>query len=284
MSNAFRVCIVVPRGYRHSMCFVEAGFLLKHSLNSLGFTCDITLNNLAHDRINIILGWHLMLYGDEWAPLRYIPYQLEQLSEASWSAFPDKRKMILAHALDVWDYSPENIAFLTSRGIASRHVPVGYHQSLEQIPQGCEKDIDVLFYGSMCERRRAVLDILSKDMGITVRSLFDVYGRDRDECIARSRIILNIHYYEAQILEAIRISYLLNNRCFVVSEFSEINPYKAVKIPMFPYADIADACRRYLADRKEMDTMSEARHREFKENYPMKELLKEALAPVNFYA
>jgi hypothetical protein len=277
MSSDFRVCIIVPQGYRHSMCFVEAGFLLKHSLNSLGRTCDIALNDLARDRINIVLGWHLMQYDDALEPLQYIPYQLEQLSETSWNTFPDKRKMILSHAYDVWDYSPENIAFLKSRGIVARHVPVGYHESLEQIPQRGEKDIDVLFYGSTCERRRIVLDLLSQNTGITVRSLFDVYGKERDECIARSRIILNIHYYDAQILEAIRISYLLNNRCLVVSEFSEINPYKAVAIPMFPYADLADACRKYLADKEGMDTAREATYRDFKENYPMTEILKKVI-------
>jgi hypothetical protein len=284
MTEAFRICIIVPPGYRHSMCFVEAGFLLKHSLGSLGQNCDIALNDLSRDRINIILGWHLMQHNEGLAPFRYIPYQLEQLSVASWNTFPENGKMILSRALDVWDYSPENIAFLKNHGIAARHVPVGYHESLEQIPQHGEKDIDILFYGSICERRRAVLESLSKDTGTVVRSLFDVYGKERDECIGRSRIILNIHYYEAQILEAIRLSYLLNNRCFVISEFSEINPYKKVKIPMFPYADLAPACRRYLTDKEGMDSLREACYREFKGNYPMTAVLKDALEPVNFYA
>lgn len=284
MTNAFRVCIIVPQGYRHSMCFTEAGFLLKHSLNSLGLTCDIGLNDLARDRINIVLGWHLMNFGDELASLRYIPYQLEQLSEASWNALSEKRKMLLSRAFDVWDYSRENIAFLKNRGIAARHVPLGYHESLERIPQHYEKDIDVLFYGSICERRRAVLDILSSDKNIAVRSLFDVYGSERDECIARSRIILNIHYYDVQILEAVRISYLLNNRCFVVSEDSPINPYKAVTLPFFPCIDLPDACRRFLADKEEMEIIRRDTYHKFKENYPMMELLKEALTPAHFYA
>jgi hypothetical protein len=277
MTRAFRVCIIVPQGYLHSQCFTEAGFLLKHSLNSLGIACDIALNDLARDRINIILGWHLMQWCDALASSAYIPYQLEQLSDASWGEFPDKKKEVLSHALDVWDYSGENIAFLKNRGIAGRHLPVGYHECLERIAQGAAKDIDVLFYGSSCERRGRILDLLANDKSLTVRSLFGMYGKERDDCINRARIILNIHYYDTRILEAVRISYLLNNRCFIVSEQSEINPYGAVAIPMFPYSDLADACHRFLADKDEMEKLASTMFQQFKENYPMTEFLKKVL-------
>ncbi len=283
MKSVFRVCIIVPPGYRHARCFTETGFLLKNTFNSLGYSCDIALNDLARDRINIVLGWHLMRFEEGLANIRYIPYQLEQLSDVSWASFPDRMKQTISRAFDVWDYSRENVAFLKERGIVSRRVPMGYHTSLEQIPQDRKKDIDVLFYGSLCERRRAVLDQLSTDKSLTVRSLFDVYGKDRDECIARSRIILNIHFYDAQILEAVRISYLLNNRIFVLSEHSAINPYPAVNIPMFGYADLARACRGFLENKEGMDQIRQAIHREFKTNYPMTELMREALASVNFY-
>jgi hypothetical protein len=283
MKNIFRVCIIVPQGYRHSLCFIEIGFLLKHSLESLGFSCDITLNDLARDRINIILGWHLIRFGDELAHVRYIPYQLEQLSEASWKSFPDLMKQTLSRAFDVWDYSPENITFLKKHGIAARQVPVGYHKSLELVPRAGVQDIDILFYGSICDRRRAILDQLSGDSTIVVRSLFDVYGKDRDECIARSKVILNIHFYDAQILESVRISYLLNNRCFVVSEASKTNPYPAVDIPMFGYSDLAEACRAFLKNKAAIASVCQANYREFKEAYPMTELLRNALSSANFY-
>jgi hypothetical protein len=277
MTRFFRVCIIVPQGYMHSQCFIEAGFLLKHSLSSLGVPCDIKLNDLAGDRVNIVLGWHLLNNGESLAPVPYIPYQLEQLSEAFWDALPDAKKDILFKALDVWDYSLENIAFLKDRGRSAQYAPLGYHECLERIPQGHGKDIDVLFFGSVCERRRHVLDLLSSDKNIAVRFLFGVYGKDRDDAIARSRIILNIHHYESQILETVRISYLLNNRCFVISEQSAINPYKAVGMPMVPYADLVGTCRRFLADPGAMESLREASFREFKENYPMTEILKKVI-------
>jgi hypothetical protein len=277
MNRAFRVCIIVPQGYPHSQCFMEVGFLVKHSLASLGFPCDIALNDIARDRINILLGWHLLQWCDALSTAAYIPYQLEQLSNASWSAFGDGKKEILLRALDVWDYSRENITFLANRGIGGRLLPVGYHECLERIAAGAAKDIDVLFYGSSCERRGKILDSLSRDGVLAVRSLFAVYGKERDDCIARSRVILNIHYYDTQILEAVRISYLLNNRCFIVSERSEINPYEAVAIPMAEYPDIVDTCRRFLSDKDGIEAHAASMYRQFKENYPMVELLQKVL-------
>ena len=88
--KSYRVCIIVPPGYKHSLCFVEVGFLLKHSLVSCGKECDIAINDFARDRINIILGWHLLAFKPEHASYTYIPYQLEQLGTDAWSAFSSR--------------------------------------------------------------------------------------------------------------------------------------------------------------------------------------------------
>jgi hypothetical protein len=275
--TTYRVCIIVPPGYMHSQCFAEVAFLLKHSLVSLGFSCDIAVNDFARDRINIILGWHLLPYCDVISSLRYIPYQLEQLSETAWNAFPEQSKTVLKNAFALWDYSRENIAFLNSCGLHALHVPVGYHEGLELIPQNCEKTIDVLFYGSSCKRRDTVIASLSKNPDVNVQTLFGVYGKKRDEYISRSKIILNIHFYPSKILEAIRVSYLLNNQCFVISEKSEINPYKDIALPMFPYENLADACLVFVKKEYDREQIRTTCYRQFKEKYPMTESLKNAV-------
>ena len=55
-------------------------------------------------------------------------------------------------------------------------------------------------------------------MGINVKALFGVYGRERDKLIARSKIVLNMHHYSSQIFEIVRVFYLLTNRKAVVAE------------------------------------------------------------------
>jgi hypothetical protein len=205
---------------------------------------------------------------------KYIPYQLEQLSLETWNAFSEDTVQVLSHAFRVWDYSEENIRFLKERGIKALHLPVGYHQSLEQVPQGRPKDIDVLFFGSIGERRQKVLNILLHEKKVRLHALFGVYGRERDEFIARSKIILNIHYYPAKIFEAVRISYLLNNRCFVVSEESGVNPYRGVTIPTFPYEQLADACCSYLDREQDIERERDASYEDFRRMYPMIDLMK----------
>ena len=56
----------------------------------------------------------------------------------------------------VWDYSQANIEQLTVRQVCRpTHVPIGYVPELTRIAPA-PQDIDVLFYGSLNDRRRAV--------------------------------------------------------------------------------------------------------------------------------
>ena len=120
-----------------------------------------------------------MTFGDYLSAFRYIPYQLEQLS-AEHGIFRQLKK-ILSGGVDAWDYSRENIGFLRNLGITARHLPVGYHESLEQVPQSRKKDIDVLFFGSLGSRRQVIIDTLQKGGKARVKALFGTYGKERDE-------------------------------------------------------------------------------------------------------
>jgi hypothetical protein len=275
MDKRYRVVLIVPEGYRHSLCFTEAAFLLKNSLTDLGATCDIAANEMAKDRTNIVLGYHLLGAGDHLKAFKYIPYQLEQLSAAE-SVFSENIKNVLAGAAAVWDYSKENIAFLAQHKIPPLHLPVGYHAGLEQIPRGQQKDIDILFFGSMCDRRKKVLESLAA-AGAKVQALFGVYGKERDAAIARAKIIINIHYYSSKIFEAIRISYLLNNACCVVSEQSDVFPYPGVNIPLVPYDRLAEQCCALLSTNTGASEIGLKNYEEFKKNYAMKEMLEKVL-------
>jgi len=276
MKDRYRVVIIVPAGYKHSLCFTEVAFLLKNSLMGNGIECDLTLNELAKDRINIILGFHLLTFGDYLSPYEYIPYQLEQLGAAE-GVFSDNVKSILSHGLSVWDYSLENIEFLAKQGIFAAHLPLGYHESLEQIQQAAEKDIDVLFFGSIGDRRQAILSNLEQSAKAPkVKTLFGVYGRERDEFIARSKIVLNVHYYSAKIFEAVRVSYLLNNRCCVVSEESAVYPFSGVDMPLVPYDSLIEACIGIL-DKGDYQAVGDASYDQFRTRYDMKTVIKSVL-------
>jgi hypothetical protein len=271
----FRICIIVPHGYAHAACFSETALLLRHSLLSLGLDCDLTVNELARNRVNIVLGVNLLDSAAQLGDAPIVMYQLEQLSDTEgW--FSAKGAALLSRAAAVWDYSPENISFLRQKGISATYVPLGYHPALRTIGKNPRKDIDVLFVGSLNDRRTEILKELQR-LGLTVKVLFGVYGRSRDEYIGRSRIVVNIHYYHANIFEAVRVSYLLNNDIFVVSEDSRSYPWKGVPLPLVPYDKIPFVCeywiRNYIRREETRKQVSSA----FKIYYSMPEILSYAL-------
>src|SRR5262249_16785613 len=67
------------------------------------------------------------------------------------------------------------------------------------------------------ERRQDVLSALRR-RGVKVETAFGVYGGERDRLIARSKVVLNVHYHESKVFEVVRVSYLLANGRFVVCE------------------------------------------------------------------
>ncbi len=276
MNSSFRVCLIIPPGYQHAACFLETAILLKHALADNGYACDIVPNEFSRERINIVLGVHLLLSGEHLNNVRYIAYQLEQLSESE-GVLSENLLNVLRNATAVWDYSQENIDFLKKQGIVATLVPPGYHAALEQINQATQSDFDFLFYGSIGPRRAAILNAISLQKHIRLKTAFGIYGAERDKLIGSSKIILNIHHYSARIFEAVRISYLLNNRCFVIAEESAVNPYPHVPIACAPYETFAATCMRYLENPNQIDELRLEAYDCFKKFYPMTEIIAAAL-------
>src|SRR5262249_29172921 len=89
----------------------------------------------------------------------------------------------------VWDYSTLNISRLEKLGIHADLCLVGYWPGLVNIKQ-TEQDIDVLFVGSLNERRKLMLLATAKRKLVT-RVVFGEYGQERDSLIARAKVVLN---------------------------------------------------------------------------------------------
>lgn len=277
----YRVVIVSPEGYIHSACFRELAILIVSTFRTIGISCDFSFNEFSTGKINIVLGYHLLDYSyiknivnDK--NIEYIVYQLEQLTADEFS-FNDRIRLILNNAISIWDYSNENIGFLKKEKIDARYIPIGYHRELEIIKTVLErdKDIDILFYGSIGDRRKEILDTLSKKYNIKV--LFGVYGNRRDEFIGRAKIVLNIHHYSSQLLETVRLSYLLNNRIFIISEDSLENPYSELNIEFSPYDDIISRCSYYLKNDEIREQKRKRNYVKFKKEFPMENFLKQII-------
>jgi hypothetical protein len=235
----------------HSRIFDDLAGLLSDHFNRLGLPAASSVNQVRPDHLNIVVGQTLLLGKSELEFISksghpFIVYQAEALGndDGFLGRVPDYLSFLFA-ANQVWDYSETNLSFLAGCGLRRGHyVPLGYSSRLQRIVPA-EKDIDVLFFGANSPRRNAVLQSLTRT-GIGVKFLFNVYGAERDQAIGRAKIVLNIHQFaELRQLEQVRISYLLNNRCFVLSETADCNPY-GNGIVFCEYDDLAERCRAFL--------------------------------------
>jgi FkbM family methyltransferase len=246
----YAVTIFRQPGNIHSECFRELAETVNAGLNALGHDSVIAEELSVPDRRSIVFGSNLIANLD--APVAFPPgsilYNLEQIYEGSPWLTPDLIAAFRAHT--VWDYSRANIGALAGYGVTAHHVPVGYVPSLSRIAPSPSPDIDVLFIGSLADRRLGVLRALERQ-GARVIAIYGSYGPERDSIIARAKIVLNIHFHPAKVFEIVRVSYLLANRCFVVSETGAdtgIENAFAGGVAFADYDRLVDTCLAYLRD------------------------------------
>jgi len=254
------IWVVTPRGYNHSHAFDEVALALQGSFQELGGSAPIVreMHEFA-GRSPIIYGGNLLsLEIIQKLPKDSVVINLEQVSdESTWM---NERYSAVLKAFPVLDYSPRNRRNLAAKGIEHAGVlEIGYSECLSQIRHAPVKDIDVLFYGSMNDRRREIL-ISLHEAGLKVVHLFNVYGAERDAAIARAKIVINIHHYASGVFEIVRISYLLANRVCVLTEGDiedpDLDPFIG-GLAVEPYDDLVERCKELLADQAEREQIAE---------------------------
>ncbi len=244
------IWIVSPPGYAHSQTFDELGLGLSCAFRTLGYSVPIVRNMADLTDDPIVLGCNLIpSLGDIRIPKNAVMFNAEQIQPGSpWMS---RDYLDLLSSYQVWDYSRRNIQILESLGVPNvRFCGIGYVPDLTRISPSPEEDIDVLLYGSMNERRLNITRELEKT-GLKVQTLFGVYGSQRDGYIARAKITLNIHFYEAKVFEIGRVYYLLANRRFVISEpgsDQELEDPVRDGLVFAPYDSLVDACQAYIGD------------------------------------
>ena len=247
----YYIWVVSPPGYVHSQAFDEIAIGLKSGIFKLGFEVPIVRNLKDISGQAIVLGCNLIpQLGLSDIPQNLILFNLEQIQlDSPWMS---QSYVNILRSYSVWDYSYQNIRELKKLGISNvTHCGIGYESELTRIPQ-LDEDIDVLLYGSLNERRIEILKEL-KNNGLNVVALFGAYGEKRDEYIARSKIILNVHYYEARVFEIVRVSYLLANKKFVISEVGQDDDLEkpfAKGMVFSTYKELVKKCIAYLREER----------------------------------
>lgn len=246
----YNICTIRPPGYIHAHAFDEIECLIAAGIKDLGYIVDCKPNQIDPTAKNIIIGCHLL--GPESAkivPDNSIIVNTEQLSDeiGLWN----QNLLFWLGRFEAWDYNKKNIEYVGKCGLTKpKLLQLGYHKNLEVIDNSNAQDIDVLFYGSLNPRRQHIMNELT-DRGVKTKILHGVYGKDRDSWISRSKIVLNLHFYQSQIFEIVRCFYLMINKKAVVCEINAttvIEPSLRPAITGGPYDALVDVCVDLLSD------------------------------------
>ena len=256
--------------------FKDISYSLKENLNYYGLNTQL-ISNFNHENqdkdLYIIFGLSYII--DE-LPKYYIIYQLEhsnvsiiennQFVEQNYKIFNRKYIETLQNAKMVWDFSNQNISFYNQINtelnpkIKSFYIPTCYSSYLSQYKQylkchnlndlqEIDKEIDILFIGNLNSRRQNILRKLI-NLGYKVEYYNNLYDdKEKLNKILKSKIILNIHYYEKSLLETQYINYLLANKSFIISETSrdKIEDLKLINSLIFcDYNKIVNTCKLWL--------------------------------------
>ncbi|WP_116115130.1 hypothetical protein [Austwickia chelonae] len=246
-----RLVVPDPRRNLHAHAFDELILAITGGLRRLGLRVSTTTECCSAGSQTIVLAPHL----HDRAALAALPREsiLYNWEPLGWThlAFMTEELLALMREFIIWDYSLTNQDVWRRTG-ATRvvHVAAVSDPMIRRNLRGDHPDIDVLFYGSLNERRAAVLNELHR-AGLTVKHLFGVYADERDQWIRRSRLVLNMHFHEGQILELPRLAYLWVNAVPVVCEMNlttEDNLQMREACLHATYAEIVDRTISLLAD------------------------------------
>lgn len=241
----FRVVIPRPPGGNanwtaatYNDCFLEQAETVVHGLRAIGHEARLD-NNVPEAppgaqfnspslryTFNDDPGETPIVFGGNILPPGYrlgegtIVYNLEQPNTLHMET---THRLVSQPGVRVWEYKKANFPFWDRHGIPYTYVPIGYVPELTTVKPAPCKDIDCFFCGYItpnCEggaRRLAVLNRLTA-AGARVVAVDKTFGEERNALIARSKLLLNIHFY--QTFEINRVLLGLANRKAVLTEVS----------------------------------------------------------------
>jgi hypothetical protein len=135
---------------------------------------------------------------------------------------------ILKQDVNILEYNPINVKYFNENNkfinIKILYLPLAYNTYYSDIFSKIKtqtKDIDVLFYGTLNDRRRKIINELSKEYKVVHIHPFNNYYQ-QCEYILRSKVVINIYYYDNnKVFDYFRLSNLISNDIFTITETPE---------------------------------------------------------------
>lgn len=208
-----------------------------------------------NENILIVVGYNegktIFEIKEQYPNHKIIIYQLEQLYDyqSLWFNPESTSQMVLNRTKhiknwldnidEIWDYDIDNIEFLNSLGYSNiKHLPLEICDVVKFENNQRFKEYDIVFFGAINKKRYDILSLLDKKYNLLVicnqtylekngfkfkNCISFCYGQKLYNHIFKAKIAINLHYYDTNIQEQVRLFELLSNNISVLSEKSKRN-------------------------------------------------------------
>lgn len=270
------------------LSYMETVESLMWGVGQLGHQVSFQFNTIVPGAVNVISNLGLLSL-DEVKTLpansvflnlehRLLPIGPDYRSLAQNVTDPDQRVRWerLFYVIDkhqFWDFSKANLKVIQSMQPKSQHfyIPICWSPTLEKIQHCHQKDIDVVFFGSMTANRQSFFEqCVRGPRGSRVAhhkaiSLFNVFGTTRDDLLGRCRVAIHAprQIEEPEIFGIVRCAHLMANRLPFVSQIhhsmsAELIGEDVLEIVRFCHSDEAwGAIQALLEDPDDYRSYSE---------------------------
>lgn len=251
--------------------------MVQYCFQRTGKTCLIA--DKIEDRPNTT--W--IIFGLNISPTAKLPataiiVNMEQLYDGSNWLNSSYTNQLKTHR--VWDYNRINQSYLRKLGLEAPLISYGYVPSFRHNGScwadtsdhpSINQDIDVIMLGYPNTNRNNIAQKL-RLAGVKIEYLNgNTWGHQRNQLLLRSKILLNVHLYSANILEIPRLSLAINNGMFIISE-SCINeseyPWMQGCVIFKPYAQLVSTITEYLKNAQERHRIAKLAYTRFKSIEP----------------
>lgn len=209
--------------------------LLKYSLEDLGHQVTLTNQQIEVGWLNILVSSYFLKPQDMQAIVNtganIIHLNTEIIKDDLLNFNPDKVDLLnvylpfMKSGLGILDIVPDNMPEYKRYGMDATFLRWAYHEKLKEINHVApeRKDLDFYFYGFMTDKRKSVVNALHK-AGFKGSIHHTCPYFERNSFIERAKVNLNLIQKDIYThVNAIRIGYLANNQCAILTE-EEVDP------------------------------------------------------------
>ena len=292
-----RCCVFVAE--RGNVFMREIASWVVAGLQEGGYRAELCLSGVpqaASDRLNLVVAPHeyFELAVDPADRVAAARASIPVCTEQPGTPWFEIQMRSIVHSPQVFDINRLGVQELSRRGLDAHHLPLGYQRSFDRWGGAArERPIDVLFLGSLTDRREAVLAAMAPALQ-SLRCRFVLFeatrparagdpgfytGAAKHELLASAKVLLNVHRGDAAYFESVRALEAVANGAVVLSEpCFDLTPFRAVDhVVTAPRWALGATCRALVQDLAWQEEVRRDAYAHVVHHHPLVNSLHEAL-------